>query len=597
MSGADFQGHADGDAAERAAYDVTILIERFKTAFHTINPHLSSDSCDYALRKLQQTDFPNLVEENEPNQEEINSTRNSYNSSLLEESFIIENDVLKITFNNRGASISDIILKNYTSPNNEYLNLYSRDNGDFNLMISDEENISFNEILFDKKIEKRDTKQIITFTASNPDQKKITIIYEILEGYIIESKILLNDKFINPSNLQFNWSNNLLHQENNITNEKNQTRINYFTKEEEFDYTSATSTNIEKVEIKEPLKWISFKQQFFSSAIISENEILNSNLTSEYSEDEIINKKFTLDSEIPFVNNTISFKYYFGPNKYSILKNIEDEFHNNLYLGWFGVGGFNRYIIVPIFNFLENITSNYGLIILFMVFLIRIVVTPLTFKSHLSMAKMKVLNPEIQDIRKKHDGDMQKSQGEIMELYQKTGVSPLGGCLPILFQLPILVSVFYFLPNAIELRGKSFLWASDLSNFDSILDLPFSIPLYGDHISLFTILMTVSTILINKANSQMQTMEGPMKTIQYVLPFMFLFIFNNFSSGLTYYYFLSNVASYAQIFIFKRFVDEEKIKKEIEFNRKRNLNTKKSSFQLRLEEAMKAKQESKKKNR
>ena len=545
----------------------------------------------------EETIVEKVENQEEINQEEINSIKNSYNSSLLEESFIIENDVLKITFNNRGASISDIILKNYTSPNNEYLNLYSRDNGDFNLMISDEENISFNEILFDKKIEKRDTKQIITFTASNPDQKKITIIYEILEGYIIESKILLNDKFINPSNLQFNWSNNLLHQENNITNEKNQTRINYFTKEEEFDYTSATSTNIEEVEIKEPLKWISFKQQFFSSAIISENEILNSNLTSEYSEDEIINKKFTLDSEIPFVNNTISFKYYFGPNKYSILKNIEDEFHNNLYLGWFGVGGFNRYIIVPIFNFLENITSNYGLIILFMVFLIRIVVTPLTFKSHLSMAKMKVLNPEIQDIRKKHDGDMQKSQGEIMELYQKTGVSPLGGCLPILFQLPILVSVFYFLPNAIELRGKSFLWASDLSNFDSILDLPFSIPLYGDHISLFTILMTVSTILINKANSQMQTMEGPMKTIQYVLPFMFLFIFNNFSSGLTYYYFLSNVASYAQIFIFKRFVDEEKIKKEIEFNRKRNLNTKKSSFQLRLEEAMKAKQESKKKNR
>ena len=545
----------------------------------------------------EETTVEKVENQEEINQEEINSTKNSYNSSLLEESFIIENDVLKITFNNRGASISDIILKNYISPNNEYLNLYSSDNGDFNLMISDEENISFNEILFDKKIEKRDTKQIITFTASNPDYKKITIIYEILEGYIIESKILLNDKFINPSNLQFNWSNNLLHQENNITNEKNQTRINYFTKEEEFDYTSATSTDIEEVEIKEPLKWISFKQQFFSSAIISENEILNSNLTSEYSEDEIINKKFTLDSEIPFVNNIISFKYYFGPNKYSILKNIEDEFHNNLYLGWFGVGGFNRYIIVPIFNFLENITSNYGLIILFMVFLIRIVVTPLTFKSHLSMAKMKVLNPEIQDIRKKHDGDMQKSQGEIMELYQKTGVSPLGGCLPILFQLPILVSVFYFLPNAIELRGKSFLWASDLSNFDSILDLPFSIPLYGDHISLFTILMTVSTILINKANSQMQTMEGPMKTIQYVLPFMFLFIFNNFSSGLTYYYFLSNVASYAQIFIFKRFVDEEKIKKEIEFNRKRNLNTKKSSFQLRLEEAMKAKQENKKKNR
>jgi len=233
-----------------------------------------------------------------------------------------------------------------------------------------------------------------------------------------------------------------------------------------------------------------------------------------------------------------------------------------------------------------------------MVFLIRIVVTPLTFKSHLSMAKMKVLNPEIQSIRNKHEGDMQKSQSEIMELYQKTGVSPLGGCLPILFQLPILVSVFYFLPNAIELRGKSFLWATDLSNYDSILSLPFNIPFYGDHISLFTILMTVSTILINKANSQMQTMEGPMKTIQYILPIMFLFIFNNFSSGLTYYYFLSNVASYAQIFIFKRFVDDEKIKKEIEFNRKKSVNSKKSSFQLRIEEAMKAKQNrNKKKNK
>ena len=240
-----------------------------------------------------------------------------------------------------------------------------------------------------------------------------------------------------------------------ITNEKNQTRINYFTKDDEFDYTSASSSDLERIDIEEELRWVSFKQQFFSSAVISENYIVNSSLISEYQESDLFNKKFTLNSEIPFVNNTITLKYYFGPNKYSILKDIDYEFHNNLYLGWFGVGGFNRYIIVPIFNFLENITSNYGLIILFMVFLIRIVVTPLTFKSHLSMAKMKVLNPEIQDIRKKHDGDMQKSQGEIMELYQKTGVSPLGGCLPILFQLPILVSVFYFLPNAIELTNNS----------------------------------------------------------------------------------------------------------------------------------------------
>ena len=204
------------------------------------------------------------------------------------------------------------------------------------------------------------------------------------------------------------------------------------------------------------------------------------------------------------------------------------------------------------------------------------------------MAKMKILNPEINKIREKFPGDMQKSQVEIMELYQKTGVNPLGGCLPILFQLPILISVFYFLPNSVELRNKSFLWAEDLSSYDSILDLPFSIPLYGDHVSLFTLLMTVSTLLINMANTQMQTMQGPMKIMQYVLPFMFLFIFNSFSSGLTYYYFLSNLISYGQIYLFKTLVNEEKLKNEIDFNRKQNLNKNKSKFKLKLEEAMKA---------
>ena len=219
------------------------------------------------------------------------------------------------------------------------------------------------------------------------------------------------------------------------------------------------------------------------------------------------------------------------------------NFDRNVYLGWWGVNSFNKYIIVPIFNFLEKSISNYGLIIFIMVILIRIIITPFTYKSHISMAKMKILTPEINKIREKYPDDMQKSQVEIMELYQKTGVNPLGGCLPILFQLPILISVFYFLPNSVELRNKSFLLAEDLSSYDSILDLPFSIPLYGDHVSLFTLLMTVSTLLINMANTQMQTMQGPMKVMQYVLPFMFLFIFNSFSSGLTYYYFLSNIIS------------------------------------------------------
>lgn len=530
--------------------------------------------------------------------EEKKILNQEFSSSEKEQIISIENNILKVDFNTKGAKITNVILNDYYDSENKNVELLNN-SGNINFKIDGSNDLNLDNIIFFNTTSRSDEKNTITFNAIAENGKKITVQYILKnDSYLIESKIFLNDYFLGNESILLTWVNILKHQENNSTNEKNQTRINFFNVDGDFDYTSATSTDKEEIKIEEKLKWISNKQQFFSSAILSNNTFNNSKLTSEYIEDENLNKKFTIQTEIPIENNSITYQYYFGPNKYSILKNIENEFHNNLYLGWIGVGGFNRYIIVPVFNFLENITSNYGLIILIMVFLIRIVVTPLTFKSHLSMAKMKVLNPEIQSIRNKHEGDMQKSQSEIMELYQKTGVSPLGGCLPILFQLPILVSVFYFLPNAIELRGKSFLWATDLSNYDSILSLPFNIPFYGDHISLFTILMTVSTILINKANSQMQTMEGPMKTIQYILPIMFLFIFNNFSSGLTYYYFLSNVASYAQIFIFKRFVDDEKIKKEIEFNRKKSVNSKKSSFQLRIEEAMKAKQNrNKKKNK
>ena len=529
---------------------------------------------------------------------EIKEEKKILNKEFLsndkEQTISVENNVIKVDFNTRGAKITNVTLNDYYDYENKNVELFNN-SGNINFKIRGSDDLNLDDIIFLNKTSKSEEKNTVTFNALSNNGKKITVQY-VLENdsYLIESKILLNDYFLGNENISLTWVNNLKHQESNSTNEKNQTRINFFDTEGDFDYTSATSTDNEEISVEKKLKWISNKQQFFSSAILSNNTFNNTNLKSKYIDDKNINKKFTIETEIPLENNSITYKYYFGPNKYSVLKNIENEFHNNLYLGWIGVGSFNRYIIVPTFNFLEKITSNYGLIILFMVFLIRIVVTPLTFKSHLSMAKMKVLNPEIQSIRNKHEGDMQKSQSEIMELYQKTGVSPLGGCLPILFQLPILVSVFYFLPNAIELRGKSFLWATDLSNYDSILSLPFNIPFYGDHISLFTILMTVSTILINKANSQMQTMEGPMKTIQYILPIMFLFIFNNFSSGLTYYYFLSNVASYAQIFVFKRFVDDEKIKKEIEFNRKKTVNSKKSSFQLRIEEAMKARQNSNK---
>ena len=525
---------------------------------------------------------------------------NQKNDSFINENIInsenqkdinVENNDLKITFSNQGAYIKKIVLKNHFSQNNDPIELINDNSSLINYSLKRRDSIlNFNSLIFEHNIENNNDSIFVSFYFNSDNKRKIDIKYKIPKnGYIISNNIKL-DSYNKFEYLNFYWSNNIIHHEKNYEYEKTVTSIYYYNEENGYDYLSASSTSTEEINIEEPLKWISNKQQFFSSAIINSKDFKNTTLKTIYNEDTAFIKNSIIKTDLDIENQNLNFSFYFGPNQYEVLKKLPYNFDRNVYLGWWGVNSFNKYIIVPIFNFLEKSISNYGLIIFIMVILIRIIITPFTYKSHISMAKMKILTPEINKIREKYPGDMQKSQVEIMELYQKTGVNPLGGCLPILFQLPILISVFYFLPNSVELRNKSFLWAEDLSSYDSILDLPFSIPLYGDHVSLFTLLMTVSTLLINMANTQMQTMQGPMKVMQYVLPFMFLFIFNSFSSGLTYYYFLSNIISYGQIYLFKTLVNEEKLKNEIDFNRKQNLNKNKSKFKLRFEEAMKANQ-------
>ena len=539
-----------------------------------------------------------VVENSAEKVDEKIKSNETFNSSVTNENILnsinqkdidVENNDLIITFSNQGAYIKKIILKNHISIKNVPIELINDNSSFIKYSLKREDSIlNFNTLIFDHKIENINDSIFIKFSFNSENKRKIEITYKVPKnGFIISNDIKLDSrnefKYLN-----FYWTNNIIHHEKNYEYEKTVTSIYYYNEESGYDYLSAASTSTEEIEIQEPLKWISNKQQFFSSAIINSKSFKNTSLKTIYNEDTSYIKNSIITTNIDIENQNLSFSFYFGPNQYEILKKLPYNFDRNVYLGWWGVNSFNKYVIVPIFNFLEKSTNNYGLIIFIMVILIRIIITPFTYKSHISMAKMKILNPEINKIREKYPGDMQKSQVEIMELYQKTGVNPLGGCLPILFQLPILISVFYFLPNSVELRNKSFLWAEDLSSYDSILDLPFSIPLYGDHISLFTLLMTVSTLLINMANTQMQTMQGPMKIMQYVLPFMFLFIFNSFSSGLTYYYFLSNVISYGQIYLFKTLVNEEKLKNEIDFNRKQNLNKNKSKFKLKFEEAMKA---------
>lgn len=280
-------------------------------------------------------------------------------------------------------------------------------------------------------------------------------------------------------------------------------------------------------------------------------------------------------------------RFYAGPNHYQTLKKIDDlNLEKLIPLGWGIFGWVNKFLVIPTFNFLSSFDLNYGIIILILTILVRIILLPLTYGSFKSQAKMKVLAPEMAEITEKFKDDAMKKQQETMGLYKKAGVNPLGGCIPGLLQMPILIAMFRFFPSSIELRQESFLWATDLSTYDNILDLPFKIPFYGAHVSLFTLLMTVSTIIYTKVNMQMTAATNPqMKYMMYLMPVFFLGFFNNYSSGLSYYYFLSNMIGFGQQYIFKAFLDEDAIHRQIQENKKKPV--KKSGFQKRLEDMAK----------
>jgi YidC/Oxa1 family membrane protein insertase len=327
--------------------------------------------------------------------------------------------------------------------------------------------------------------------------------------------------------------------------------------------------------------------------LIADSAFLNGLVTSHQFEDTAkYLKRFTAKTTLPYNNKAeenIGFKYYFGPNHFTTLKKIGMELEELVDLGGWIFKWINRYVIIPIFNWLDNFIGSYGIIILLLTIIIKIVLFPLTYRSYQSQAKMKVLKPQIDELNKKFPKEkaMEKQRAQ-MALYKKAGVSPMGGCLPLLLQMPILIAMYRFFPTSIELRGESFLWAQDLSTYDSIANLPFSIPFYGDHVSLFTLLMTATTILTmrfsNQTSASSSQMPG-MKSMMYVMPFMLLFILNGFSAALTYYLFLSNLITVGQNAISKKFINEKEIIEKINNNKKKPV--KKSKFQAKLEEMQK----------
>lgn len=514
--------------------------------------------------------------------------------------FEIENDVAIFTFSTLGGSITSVELKEFKTAAKEPLILLDKKSSSISEIIETQSGpLDINQIYYSPEISSssvsgKDSLEIQFVAKDDLNQYVVKSYkipgntYSILQSISLEG---LKDQLRNDQ-IAYTWVNNLKKFEKDLKTSQMKTTINYFTALGDFDDLSESSSDPEEATLNEGVSWISFKQKFFTTGIIGGNPLQGAVvMTDPNNLDTTTVKAGLIKTNIQLEGYTAINKYYYGPNNYQVLKKVAPGFSKNIYLGWPPVNLVNKFLIIPTFNFLDRYIANYGIIIILLVIFIKILLFPLTYKSYISMAKTKVLKPELDAIKEKHGGDMQKAQSEQMTLYRQVGVNPISGCIPLLLQMPILFSMFYFFPNSIELRQEAFLWADDLSTYDSVLSLPFSIPAYGDHVSLFTILMTLSTILYTWSNSQVTTVQGPMKSMQYMMPIVFMFVLNSFPAALSFYYFVSNLVTFGQQALIRKFVDEEKIKRILDENRKKNVSKKKSKFQMKLEEAMKAKEE------
>ena len=508
-----------------------------------------------------------------------------------EESFsTIENQELRIKLSNKGGRIYSVELKKFKRYDQSPLILSEGNNNQFSYTFATADS---------KAIETGD----LFFTPIvSADKKSITMQLQLGEGKYFNQVYTLSDTsanmvsykldmaglndVISPTNnyLDLNIRQQLELQEKSIEAERRTSTIYYRYSDDEPTYIAETKE--EKVKLSTPVQWISFKQQYFNSTIIADKSFENGNIETINSDKSNIIKTATASLTIPYThtaNESFGMKFYYGPNHYKSLSKLDIELERIIPMGWGIFRWVNKYIVINVFYFLGKYISNFGIIILLLTILIKTVLFPLVYRSYLSTAKMRVLKPEIDEIKAKFGGDMTRLQQENMKLYKKAGVNPLGGCVPVLLQLPILVAMFQFFPSAFELRQQSFLWAEDMSTYDSILSLPFKIPGYGSHVSLFALLMTVSSIFYTIYNNQNTAgLTDQMKYISYFMPVIFLFMLNSYPAGLNYYYFLSNLATIAQQLGIRRFVDDKKLHAELQENKKKPV--KKSKFEQRLED-------------
>jgi YidC/Oxa1 family membrane protein insertase len=516
----------------------------------------------------------------------------------------IETNDLKITFTSKGGTIKNLELKKYKTYFGKPLELVSDKSTTLELKSSIKgQPLDLYSLFYAQEVSKKNDTTIVSYTIRNAAGDFLTHEYAIPpSGYEIKYSIQNRGMVqqLGTEHLTFAWSNILRPLEKDLTDSRNNTTISYYTADGSFDYLKERSVETETEAFAEPLHWISIKQKFFLASIIAKNNFSGGDIqTAVNQSDTSVVKRANANLFIPLkdvVDNKAHFKFYYGPNDYNIIKPVAESFRENVYLGWPPIKYINKYAVRPIFDFIVGFNLNYGLVIVILVLILRVVLLPLSYSSNISMAKMRVLKPELDEIKEKFPDDMAKAQQEQMKLYQQVGVNPLSGCIPVLLQLPFLMAMFYLFPNSIEFRQQSLWWAEDLSSFDSIVNLPFTIPFYGSHVSLFVLLMTGATLYYTWQNNQMTTVQGPMKSLSYIMPVVFIFVLNSFPAALSFYYFISTMTTIGQQAIIKRFVDEDKIKQVMEENRKKIAagSGKKSKFMSKLEDAMKASEEARK---
>ena len=540
----------------------------------------------------------------EENSYEENSNELNFDENFVEEVITLENDNILFEISTDGADINKLLLKKFINYNDEPLFLVNNNKSVFSYNIPNGRNsiINSGDLIYTAEIIR--DKSIIKLTAEIDDKRSLELTYSLEEdSSIIDFDLKLNDfnNSLNSDGVELIWKRDSFRNSKSIDYENRYTALSYGFEDEKDSYLSVAGTKNKNIN---NVNWISFREHFFSSILILDNqsndvEISSEDLASNETLNNIYTKRFSANVPLELTsNNTLSYSMYFGPTDYELLKDYNLNLENSVPIGWGIFGWLNRFVFFPLFSFLTNYFS-YGIAIIIMTIIVKIAISPLTYKSYLSQIKMKILKPELQVINEKFKDDPMKKQQETMNLYTKSGANPMSGCLPALLQMPLFFALFTFFPVAFSLRQKSFLWADDLSSYDSILELGFYIPLYGDHVSLFPILASIAIFFYTKMTTGDQMMSASqtggvnMKLIMYMMPLMMLFFFNNYASGLSLYYFISNVLTIILMLIIKNFIiDDNKILTEIEENKKKPVKV--GGFRARLQKALEEAEKQKK---